>query len=366
MTSTGVGADVAWLESETRLVRALLIEVIGSAPLPPGASMLINEHGEVEGSITGGCVEAALVGEAEAIFSGAPAHVVTYGISDDLAGSVGLMCGGTVVIFVYEIDAPARRVERKLARAVADGIASAVATLVDGDGAGRKLAVIEGEVMGSLGSPKLDANVSREASGFLDDGRSDLRRFGADGATLGSDLRVHIHAFAPPPEMIIFGAVDFAAALARVARQIGYSVTICDAREVFLRSPRFSGVANVAMGWPQDIMKERRLGPRDAVLVFTHDRKFDEPAIKAALASGVGYIGALGSRRTANDRFERLHRAGISDHELMRVHAPCGLDIGSRTPEETAVSVLAEIIAIRSARSGKPLRETQGPIHKRG
>jgi xanthine dehydrogenase accessory factor len=226
--------------------------------------------------------------------------------------------------------------------------------------------VIDGEPRGSLGAGALlDSNVTREAEGLLEEGKTTVRRFGADGATLGDDLRVHFRSYAPPPRMMIFGAIDFAAALAPFASQIGYDVTICDARERFARSPRFSSSATVRIGWPQELMDGVHLGPRDAVLVFTHDSKFDEPALIAALATGAGYIGALGSRQTTADREARLRRAGVSDEELSRIHAPCGLDIGSRTAEETAVSVLAEIIATRARRGGVPLRRTQGPIHGR-
>jgi xanthine dehydrogenase accessory factor len=248
----------------------------------------------------------------------------------------------------------------------ADGRPSAVATLLDGPSAGARLAVIGDEAIGSLGSSDLlDRNVAREAQGLLEEGKTTLRRFGADGATLGDDLRVHIRSYAPPPQMYIFGAIDFSAALAPFAAQIGYAVTICDARDRFARSRRFSSDATVRIGWPQELMRDVELGPRDAVLVFTHDPKFDEPALISALHTNAGYIGALGSRHTTADRQERLRRAGIGDADLARVHAPCGLDIGSRTAEETAVSVLAEIIAARAQRAGSPLRLTSGPIHGR-
>jgi xanthine dehydrogenase accessory factor len=165
--------------------------------------------------------------------------------------------------------------------------------------------------------------------------------------------------------MFIFGAIDFSAALAPFAAQIGYQVTICDARGRFARSSRFSSWANVTVAWPQEALREVELGPRDAVLVFTHDPKFDEPALIAALGTNAGYIGALGSRHTTADRDRRLRDAGVGDADLARIHAPCGLDIGSRTAEETAVSVLAEIIADRADRAGTPLRATSGPIHGR-
>jgi len=360
---------VAWLAENRRVVQALLVEVEGSAPLPVGAMMVVDDQGNIEGSITGGCVEGAVVTEAEALLadgSPAPAKLLRYGISDELAGTVGLMCGGIVHIFVHELAGEAAEVERAVLESHADGRPAAVATLIDGPSAGARLAVIGNELLGSLGDTDLlDRNVAREAQGLLEEGKTTLRRFGADGATLGDDLRVHIRAYAPPPQMVIIGAIDFSAALAPFASQIGYQVTICDARDRFARSSRFSSVATVKIGWPQDVMNDMELGPRDAVLVFTHDSKFDEPALVSALKTNAGYIGALGSRQTTADRERRLRQAGVSDADLARLHAPCGLDIGSRTAEETAVSVLAEIIAARAQRAGAPLRQTDGPIHGR-
>jgi xanthine dehydrogenase accessory factor len=363
------GTAIAWLADERRVVQALLVEVEGSAPLPVGAMMVIDDRGNIEGSITGGCVEGAIVTEAEEILAaggGAPGKMLRYGISDELAGTVGLMCGGIVHILVYELSGEAAEVERAVLEAHVDGRPAAVATLIDGETAGSRLAVIDNTLIGSLhDTDLLDRNVAREAQGLLEEGKTTLRRFGSDGATLGDDVRVHIRSYALPPQMWIIGAIDFSAALAPFASQIGYEVTICDARDRFARSRRFSSAASVKIGWPQDVMADVELGSRDAVLVFTHDPKFDEPALIAALRTNAGYIGALGSRQTTADREERLKRSGVSEADLARIHAPCGLDIGSRTAEETAVSVLAEIIAARAERAGSPLRQTNGPIHGR-
>lgn len=360
----------AWLREGRRFVQALLVEVDGSAPLPEGAMMLVGEDGAIEGSITGGCVEGALVSEAEAILAGERGPgVVSYGISDELAGTVGLMCGGIVHIFLQELAGAAGEAELAALGAHLDGRPSAVATLLEGEHAGARLAVVDEEPVGSLGPlALLDRNVAREAAGLMEEGKTTIRRYGADGATLGDELPVHVRAYAPPPQMVIFGAIDFSAALAAFASRIGYRVAICDARDRFARSRRFSVDAEVRIGWPQEVMEGVELGPRDAVLVFTHDPKFDEPALISALATDAGYIGALGSRTTTADRERRLREAGVSDADLARVHAPCGLDIGSRTAEETAVSVLAEIIAVRRrgpALDARPLRATSGPIHGR-
>jgi xanthine dehydrogenase accessory factor len=326
--------------------------------------MLVDDGGRIDGSVTGGCVEGALVEEAQGILAGAPPRVCTYGISDQQAADVGLMCGGTVRVFVHELRA---REPLELARAeIEAGRPVALATLLDGPAAGGAMVVLEEGVAGGLGgSELLDANVARDARGFLDEGRSALRRYSAAGETMGADLRVAIHAFATPPRMVVFGAIDFSAAVARIATEIGYRVTIVDARAAFAQSPRFAEHAEVVVSWPREYLAGQELGPRDAVLVFTHDPKFDEPALLAALESGAGYIGALGSRRTHADREERLRAAGAGDEELRRISSPCGLDVGARTPAETAIAVLAEILALRAGRGGGRLAEASGPIHSR-
>jgi xanthine dehydrogenase accessory factor len=358
--------DVArrWLDEGRRVVAATLVETVGSAPLDPGAQMLVDDSGRTEGSVTGGCVEAALVEEAQGILAGAPPRVATYGITDSQAADVGLMCGGTVRVFVHELTAgEALDAARE---AIVEGLPLALATLLDGSAAGGQMAVLEDAVVGGLGhTDLLDTSVARDARGYLDEGRSAVRSYSALGETMGADLRVAIHAFASPPRMVVFGAIDFSAALARIAREIGYRVTIVDARPAFLQSPRFSEHAEVAVSWPAAYLDGQELGQRDAVLVFTHDPKFDEPALIAALASGAGYIGALGSRRTHADRSERLRAAGVADDELARINAPCGLDVGARTPAETAVAVLGEILALRAGRSGGRLAAARGPIHSR-
>lgn len=362
--SAAVGSG--WLRDGKRVVSALLVSVEGSAPLEPGAMMLISDEGEIEGSITGGCIEAAVVGEAHHVLAGAAARVVTYGISDELAGTVGLTCGGTVHVLVHELAGEAGRTEMRALEAVAEGRRVAIATLLDGVRIGAKLALIDDATVGALGeSELLERSVARDAAGMLAQGITGIRRYGADGATLGAEVAVHLRSFAPPPTMLIFGAVDFSVAMARIASELGYAVTICDPREPFLRSARFEAASEVLVAWPDDAFSGRGLGPRDAVLVFTHDPKLDEPALRGALATDAGYIGALGSRKTAADRRRRLLEAGVEEDELARIHAPCGLDIGGGTPEEVAISVLAEIVACRTGRSGSFLREGSEAIHIR-
>jgi xanthine dehydrogenase accessory factor len=355
---------VDWLREGRRVVSAALVDRIGSAPLDPGAQMLIDDRGNIEGSVTGGCVEGALVEEAQRILAGGEAKIVTYGVSDEEALGVGLMCGGTVRVFVHEVGDDSLESLQAVAAARAADQPVARGTLLDGDGAGASISILTDRVVGGLGiTDLLDRSVVRDARGQLDEGVSRIRRYGAGGEVMGSDLAVYIQAFATPPRMLIFGAIDFSAEMASVASDIGYVVTICDAREPFARSPRFSQNAEVVIDWPDRYLQGQDLGPRDVVLVFTHDPKFDEPALTAALATGAGYIGALGSRRTQERRAERLREAGLDEQSIARIHAPCGLDVGARTPSETAISVLAEVIAVRTGRTGESLRDTSGPIH---
>jgi xanthine dehydrogenase accessory factor len=352
-----------WIGDGREIAVATLVDTEGSSPLEVGAMMLVDADDNIEGSVTGGCVEGALVDEAHQVLAGGAPRVRTYGISDDLAAGVGLMCGGTVHVFIEVLrDEPAEALDAAIAAAI-EHRPAAVATLLDGEDAGARLTLVEGEVRGGLGLELLDRTVSRETRGMLEQGMTGLRRYGADGTTMGSGLRVLVRSFAEPPRMIIFGAIDFSVATAALARQLGYQVAIVDPREPFLRSPRFSSVAEVEVDWPNRFLERRELTARDVVLVFTHDEKLDQPALISGLRSGAGYVGALGSRRTQAQRVERLLEDGVSHDEIDRIAAPCGLDIGARTPAETAVSVLGEVIAKQNARSAEPLSQSEGPIH---
>jgi xanthine dehydrogenase accessory factor len=244
--------------------------------------------------------------------------------------------------------------------------AAALATIVDGPGIGAKLLVVPGgEPAGTLGNADLDRVVARDALGQLEAGITSTRHYGERGEAREEAVTVFIESFAPPPRMVIFGAVDFTAALARLAKLLGYRVTVCDARAVFATVQRFPMADEVVNMWPDRYLEEVGpvLGSRDAVCVLTHDHKFDVPAIAGAVRTRVGYLGAMGSRRTHDDRTARLREAGLTDEELARVMSPIGLDLGARTPEETAVSICAEIIALRTGRGAPSLRETTGPIH---
>ena len=264
---------------------------------------------------------------------------------------------------IYDQLAEALRAERPVA----------LVTVIDGPHAGSKLLVEPGSATGTLGHPELDRVATRDALAELEAGRSGVRHYGPEGQTTPEDLvdtpvvRVFVETWAPPPQMWIFGAVDFTAALARVAKILGYRVTVCDAREVFATRRRFPMADEVRVTWPGPMFDERghELSPRDAVCILTHDSKFDVPAVQGALATPVGYIGVMGSRTTHDHRLERLAEAGVTDPaDLARLRSPIGLDLGARTPEETAISICAEIIADRTGAQARPLRDGDGPIHQ--
>ena len=263
-------------------------------------------------------------------------------------------------------DAPLFEVVRTALRAD-DPVA--LATVTEGPNLGAKLVVRpDHPVLGTLGDDELDRVVARDALAELDAGLTSTRHYGRRGEAREREVAVFIESFAPAPVMIIFGAVDFTAALAKAGKLLGYRVTVCDARAVFATRARFPMADEVANDWPDRHLEKvaDRLGPRDVVCVLTHDAKFDVPAILAATATRVGYIGAMGSRRTHATRIERLREAGLDDDALARVMAPIGIDIGARTPEETAISICAEIIAHRAGVAVPNLRDGRGPIHRAG
>lgn len=242
----------------------------------------------------------------------------------------------------------------------------ALATVVEGPGVGGKLLVRpDREPIGSLGDADLDRVVARDTLGELAAGTTGVRHYGTQGQANEHDVAVFVESFAPPPQLLVFGAVDFTGALARVGKVLGYRVTVCDAREVFATRARFPFADEVVVDWPHRLLERvgDQLGPRDAVCVLTHDPKFDVPAVIAALRTDVGYLGAMGSRRTTDDRNRRLREEGVTDEQLARVMGPIGLDLGARTPEETAVSIMAEVIATRTGRRAPSLRDAAGPIH---
>jgi xanthine dehydrogenase accessory factor len=352
-----------WRSAGRRVALARVVGVEGSGPRLPGAAMAVTEDGEVAGSVSGGCVEGAVLTEALEVLEAAAPKLLTYGIADEDAFAVGLTCGGTIHVFVQPLDWSIYEASRDAIRAEEP---AALATIVEGPQAGATVLVRPGvHAMGGLGDPDLDRVVARDALAELAAGITTMRHYGVHGEARRQDVAVFIESFAPPPQLIVFGAVDFTAALVKVAKVLGYRVTVCDARAVFATHQRFPQADDVVVDWPDRYLAKvgADLGPRDAVCVLTHDHKFDVPAIQAALDTDVGYLGAMGSRRTNADRLARLREAGVDEARLDEVMAPIGLDIGARTPEETAISICAEIIASRTGRSAPSLRASEGPIH---
>jgi xanthine dehydrogenase accessory factor len=301
--------------------------------------------------------------------SGTP-RLHRYGVSDDDAFAVGLSCGGTIEVFVETVD---RRTFPHLDTVAADIAASrpvAVATLVEAAETvpGAHLVVRSSDpagpsTLGSLGSARLDDAVRDDALGLLAQGRTVVLHYGPDGERRGDDIAVFVASYAPRPRMIVFGAIDFAAAVARVGTFLGYRVTVCDARATFATAKRFPEVDEVVVEWPHKYLAETTTDERTVVCVLTHDPKFDVPLLEVALRMPLAYVGAMGSRRTNEERLRQLRERGVTEAELGRLHAPIGLDIGARTPEETAVSVAAELIAARWGGTGSQLSQTEGPIH---
>jgi xanthine dehydrogenase accessory factor len=336
-----------------------------SAPRQPGAAMIVGADGTAVGSVSGGCVEGAVYELAGAARDEGTARLQRYGVSDDDAFSVGLTCGGIIDIFVERIDQQSFPELGRIADDIRAGTPVAVATIISGDDArvGRRLVVGPDLISGSLGSARLDDAVRDDVTGMLAQGRTGVVHYGLDGERRGDDLAIFVASYAPRPRMIVFGAIDFAAAVARIGSFLGYRVTVCDARETFATAKRFPDADEVVVAWPHKYLADTEIDERTVVCVLTHDPKFDVPLLQLALRMPLAYVGAMGSRRTNEDRNERLRELGLTDDELARLHAPIGLDVGARTPEETAVSVAAEIIALRWGGTGTQLRALDGPIH---
>ena len=344
---------------------ATVVRTWRSAPRPAGASMLVTATGEAVGSVSGGCVEGALfdIGQ-EVLGTGLPQYH-NFGVSDDDAFAVGLTCGGLLDVFVENVNSTTWPELPYLADRITNEQPVAVATIVQGpeDRVGAHLVISPEETRGDLGTERLNDTVREDALGMLAGGITGIIEYGTEGERLGEGMLVSVASYAPPADMFVFGAIDFSAALVRVAKILGYRVTVCDARPIFATTKRFPDADSVVVDWPHRWLEQQEVTERTVIAVLTHDPKFDVPALKVALATKAGYIGAMGSRKTHNDRTQRLREAGVTPAEIARIHSPIGLDIGARTPEETAVSICAEIVQHRWGGSGRSLAATQGPIH---
>jgi xanthine dehydrogenase accessory factor len=358
-----------WRAGQTAGV-ATVVRTLRSAPRPPGAALVVAPDGSVSGSVSGGCVEGAVYQLATDVAHTRTPRLERYGVSDDDAFAVGLTCGGVIDVFVEAISADTF----PELGAVADDLDAhrpvAVATVIahpDPARLGRRLIIRPDVVAGSLGSARADAAVADDARGLLAAGRCDVLCYGPDGERLGEGMEVFVAGYAPRPRMLVFGAIDFAAALARQGSFLGYRVTVCDARAVFATPARFPTADEVVVDWPSRYLaaqaKAGALDKHTVICVLTHDPQFDVPLLEVALRLDVGYVGAMGSRRTHHDRLARLRQAGLTDTELSRLISPIGLDLGARTPEETAVSIVADIIARRWGGGGRRLVDLEGRIH---
>ncbi|HWD82430.1 MAG TPA: XdhC family protein [Kribbella sp.] len=362
-----------WYDAGERFAIATVIDTFRSAPRQPGATMAVSSAGVVVGSVSGGCVEADVYAVAEEVIRTGVAVVRRYGISDDDVFAIGLTCGGVLDVLVEPVDPASYTEFGAVADAIESGRPMAVATVVTaGERLGRRLVIGPSTsgvgVSGSLGDGGLDDAVVEDALGMLDSGSIGIREYGVHGECGRTDVAVFVQALTPPPRMFVFGAIDFAAAVARVGKFLGYHVTVCDARAVFATRTRFPEADEVVVDWPHRFLAGvlGTVDSRTALCVLTHDPKFDVPLLELALRTGAGYIGAMGSRRTHEDRLVRLRAAGLTEAELARMSSPTGLDLGARTPEETAISIAAEIIATRTAASTRPLSTTTGRIHRNG
>ena len=349
-----------WRRDGRAVALATVVGVEFSAPRDPGASMAVNDRGEVAGSVSGGCVEGAVYEEATDVLRTGRPRLVTYGISDADAISVGLTCGGTLHIFVAQLD---DAVLARIAEAARADAPVALATRLDGALIGAKR-VVDGEgAEGTLGSEGLDYAVTGEARALLAGGATTIRTFGPAGEPTGVEVRVFIQSFAPKPNMYIFGAIDFTRAMVRVGQDLGYRVSVIDARPIFATRQRFPQADEVIVEWPDEFLSRAPVDERTAIIMLTHDPKFDIPLLAVALRTQAGYIGAMGSRRTHAERVAQLKEIGIRDDELARLCAPIGIDIGARTPQETAISIAAEIVALRTGRGGERLTGGTAPVH---
>ncbi|MGW0534797.1 XdhC family protein [Streptomyces sp. NPDC003032] len=358
-----------WVQEGRDFAVATVMNVGGSAPRGPGAALAVDGEGTAIGSVSGGCVEGAVYDLCVQALQEGTVTVERFGYSDEDAFAVGLTCGGVIEVLVTPVaaDAPDRAVFAAALSAAAHGGTAALARITRGpaDLLGRALVVrADGTSEGSLGGhPELDRMAVGESRALLAAGRTGEFVVSESGSRCGSALTFLVESSVPPPRMIVFGAVDFAAALVRAGKFLGYHVTVCDARPVFATPVRFPEADDIVVEWPHRYLERTATDERTALCVLTHDAKFDVPLLAAALRLPVAFVGAMGSRRTHEDRDRRLRDIGVTEDELARLHSPIGLDLGARTPEETALSIAAEIVAVRQGGTGLPLTGSRTPIH---
>ena len=361
-----------WLDEGRTFALATVVAVGGSAPRGPGAALAVGTDGTVVGSVSGGCVEGAVYELCQAALDDGRTVVERFGYSDEDAFAVGLTCGGVLDVMVMPVgaDSPARAVLRAALADAGAGVPVAVARVVRGPAALLGTALLvrpDGSREGGLGgAAELDRTAAAEARALLEAGRTGTVELSEDGTRCPGGLTLLVESSQPPPRMVVFGAIDFAAALVRAGKFLGYHVTVCDARPVFATPARFPEADEVVVDWPHRYLRRTPTDARTVLCVLTHDAKFDVPLLAVALRLPVAFVGAMGSRRTHADRERRLREAGLTERELARLRSPIGLDLGALTPEETAVSIAAEIVAVRRGGTGVPLTRSGTPIHRDG
>lgn len=354
--------DDLWAAMEPELGRdrgfvlATVVSTSSSAPRPVGTQMAVLDDGTVVGSLSGGCVEADVCARAEEVTATGRPVLQDYGYSDAAALTVGLTCGGSIRVFLERVEPADLGVVRRLATAVRSGAPVASVTALSGPALGWR-----GTVAGPAGGAASDPPLASAAT-LLREARSGVVTVPGVGGAPSSDYFVRSHP--GPARLVVFGSNAFAAALATLASVVGYRVTVCDARAAFTTRARFPHADEVVVQWPHEYLDEQEIDHRTVLCALTHDPKFDDPLLLKALRSSAAFVGAMGSRRTSGERLDRLRELGLSEQELARLRAPFGLDLGAGTPEETAVSMMAEIISDRRSGSNWPLSRLRGPIHR--
>ena len=350
----------AWSARGDGVALATVVKTSGSAPRPIGAKMVVNSRGEFAGSVSGGCVEGAVIEEAQRVIKTGKPKLLKYGIADETAWDVGLSCGGMIEIFV-EGGSWSAAWFGAFKRAVLADELCATATIVSSaaDIGAKMLVYPDGRTLGDLGDARLNAQVVRDAQFATQLESPDASR------RAYNDVEVFIDVFAPKPKLIIFGGVHTAIPLAQFAQALGFRVTIVDGRSRFATRGRFPTAEEIIVAWPEEAMAQTRVDSFTYIAILTHDPKFDIPALKALSATNPRYIGAMGSRETRQQHFAELRAAGVSEEFLSRVHGPIGLDLGARTPEEMALAILAEIVAVRYGKTGGFLADRRPPTADR-
>jgi xanthine dehydrogenase accessory factor len=331
-----------WRGQGKQVAVGTLVQVYGSAPQPLGVKMAISSAGEIAGSVSGGCVEGAVAQEALAVLAAARPKLVEYGIADELAQSVGLACGGQIAVYIepWPADDPLNRAYEE---ALADARLVALASVIRGPLTGGRLLIWPNkESRGTLGDEIIDRLTMDRVQTMMEMQQPQLVPFDVQG--LSSALFIDVQP--PPPKLLIIGAVHIAIPLITFAKVLGFHTVVLDARSAFATPERFAHADQMQIGWPADTLPQLHVDESTYIVVLTHDEKIDDPALLYACRSPARYIGALGSQRTHAARVARLQALGLSEAEIARIHAPIGLDIGARKPEEIAVAILAEIIAV--------------------